>query len=239
MTRIQTYTPVIAILALLVGPLPAGAPTKANSLAEAGSDPVVSAPVVTVRLYTLDSQAAPHMPRAIAEAARVFDRAGLRVRWFDCTAGETQDPACATAPSPKDIRLRILPGKGGRQFDDALGYALATTQGGGVYANVLFGAVTEVRRGTTVSTAQVLGHVIAHEMGHLLLGTVRHSRTGVMTAKWEHEELMRIGRREMRFDDQQTRRIRETARARMLADAAASPVAIAGLRMPGDEAAAE
>jgi hypothetical protein len=187
----------------------------------------------------MDPQAAPHLPRAIDEAGRVFDHAGLRVRWIDCTAGETQDPACATAPAPKDIRLRILPGKGGRQFDDALGYALATTQGGGVYANVLFGAVTEVRRGTTVSTAQVLGHVIAHEMGHLLLGTVRHSRTGVMTAKWEHEELMRIGRREMRFDDQQTRRIRETARARMLAGADVSTVAIAGLRMPADEPSAE
>jgi hypothetical protein len=230
MTRIRTYSARIALLALLG---PGAILMRAASPVNSGSDPIV-----TVRLYSMESQANPHLRRAIEEADRVFDRAGLRVRWIGCLPAE-RDPACDTAPARRDIRLRILPGKGGREFEGALGYALALNRGDGVYANALFGAVTEVRRGTMVSTAQLLGHVIAHEIGHLLLGTVHHSRTGLMSATWEHEELLSIARREMRFSDQQTHRIRETARARILADAEDSPVAVAGLQLPADGVSTE
>jgi hypothetical protein len=230
MTRIRA-SQLIALFALLGSD---ASPLRAGSLPQVGADPAV-----TVRLYALDPQAAPHLPRAIEEAGRIFDKAGVRVRWIECLSGEKRNPDCDTAPARRDIRLRVLPGKGGRQFDDALGYALALKQGDGVYANALFGAVTEVRRGTLVSTAQVLGHVIAHEIGHLLLGTVSHSRTGLMSAKWEHDELLSIGRREMGFSDEQTRRIRSAARARMLADATELAVAAAGQRLPADGGSAE
>ncbi len=35
-----------------------------------------------------------------------------------------------------------------------------------------------------VSTAEVLGHVIAHELGHLLLNTPGHSTHGIMHGEW-------------------------------------------------------
>lgn len=38
----------------------------------------------------------------------------------------------------------------------------------------------------------LLGHVIAHEIGHLLLGTNAHSRMGIMRSQWHDEEVRSI-----------------------------------------------
>ena len=39
------------------------------------------------------------------------------------------------------------------------------------------------------SPSLVLGRAIAHELGHLLIGTPRHSSRGLMRALWSQEEL--------------------------------------------------
>jgi hypothetical protein len=43
-----------------------------------------------------------------------------------------------------------------------------------------------------VSLAGVLAHVMAHEVGHLLLGTNAHSPTGIMRPSWQARELRSI-----------------------------------------------
>lgn len=226
MSRIR---PQIALPALVGWVLLGWGPAaQASNLAKGDSDPAL-----TVRLYAIDPEAAPHLPRAVEEADLVFQKAGLEVHWMDCSPG-SPDFACEEAPGRRDIRLRILPGKGDPELSDALGYALPLERGEGVYATVLFGAVTEVRRGTRVSTAQVLGHVIAHEVGHLLLENVHHSRNGLMSANWDHKDLQRIGRRDMRFTDAQTRRIRDRARMRMLPDTEDATITVAVLTPPAN-----
>ena len=37
----------------------------------------------------------------------------------------------------------------------------------------------------------ILGHAVAHEIGHLLLRTMTHSTTGLMCALWDREDLKR------------------------------------------------
>jgi len=37
----------------------------------------------------------------------------------------------------------------------------------------------------------LLGHAMAHELGHLLLQSMEHSRTGIMRSRWGKEELLR------------------------------------------------
>jgi hypothetical protein len=34
---------------------------------------------------------------------------------------------------------------------------------------------------------RLLGYAIAHEIGHLLLGTTDHTRVGLMRGRWTHE----------------------------------------------------
>jgi hypothetical protein len=40
-----------------------------------------------------------------------------------------------------------------------------------------------------MSVATLLGRAIAHEIGHLLLGSAEHPRLGLMRALWSHDEL--------------------------------------------------
>lgn len=182
---------------------------------------------LAVRVYSLTPEALPHLPRALDEALMVLQDAGLQVRWLNCPAGREREPLCDQDPEEGEIRLRIVGDSRGGDNARSLGYALPLPNGGGVNATALFGALRRVRRGAPVSTAQLLGYVIAHEIGHLLLGVNSHSRRGLMAAPWNHEDLLRISQRQLHFTAQQGRRIRQAVQARMLAQAAMSEVDVA------------
>jgi hypothetical protein len=51
--------------------------------------------------------------------------------------------------------------------------------------------------------AQILGHVIAHEIGHLLLDSVSHSRKGIMQANWNRAAMrdMAVGRLKFNLEE--------------------------------------
>lgn len=48
---------------------------------------------------------------------------------------------------------------------------------------------------------EVLGHVMAHEIAHILEGIARHSEQGIMKAHWDLNDRAAIRSRNMRFDD--------------------------------------
>jgi predicted metalloendopeptidase len=47
----------------------------------------------------------------------------------------------------------------------------------------------------------ILGHVIAHEVTHILQGVPRHSESGVMKAHWTVEDYQRMAWEPLRFTD--------------------------------------
>lgn len=49
-------------------------------------------------------------------------------------------------------------------------------------ASVMYGRVKDLAQGTSTDHAIVLGHIIAHEIGHLLLSRDAHSIGGIMSA---------------------------------------------------------
>jgi len=60
-----------------------------------------------------------------------------------------------------------------------------------------------------VGVANILGNVMAHELGHLLLGSNSHALSGIMKARWENEELERIAKGGLFFTIEQAELIRE------------------------------
>lgn len=50
---------------------------------------------------------------------------------------------------------------------------------------------------------QVLGHAIAHEIGHILLGSNSHGSRGLMKAKWGQEDIKRAGKGDLLFTPEQ------------------------------------
>ena len=101
----------------------------------------------------------------------------------------TPDPEgpCQRAPEATDIRLRILAAPIQKVFQDPVfGFAVHP-----VLASVYYDYA--VRRAKSddaeFEVPIILGCVIAHELGHLLLGSNGHSVTGIMQPRWEAKQV--------------------------------------------------
>ena len=67
-----------------------------------------------------------------------------------------------------------------------------------------------------VATPQILGHAIAHELGHVLLNIETHSKTGIMRGDWNTKDMQDASSGFLIFTSQQAEIIRKevTRRAR-------------------------
>jgi hypothetical protein len=68
----------------------------------------------------------------------------------------------------------------------------------------------------TADLYQILAAAIAHEMGHLILGPKSHSAFGVMSPRFEEEQVRMIGHRWLRFTSAQNKLIQSEVRRRAL-----------------------
>ena len=105
-------------------------------------------------------------------------------------------------------------GPGGDSRVGAFGIAQPSTTGGfGYMAYIFYHRVAELC-GRQYPKAPVLGHMIAHELGHLLLGLSSHSRAGIMRVPWRSKDLQIACQNGMRFTKQQSNRIRANVQRR-------------------------
>ena len=96
----------------------------------------------------------------------------------------------------------------GPVWDTALGFAHVTPDGGR-YAAVLMDPIEELtREQQLLSEAQVLGHAVAHEIGHLLMSTNSHAPRGLMRAGWRTNELRDMAERRLLFSHEEAERMR-------------------------------
>lgn len=189
---------VIAVTAALLG-----------SLAAAAEQPHGAANVLVVRVYDGSSGHARNRTTAILTAASIAAEAGLDIHWTDCTR-TAQVGACTDLRGPRDLIVRIMPvsaaGSPGLLIRDQsrrpLGFSVVDpVVGAGAIAVVFLDRVVPLARRTGVDSGRLLGRAIAHEIGHLLLGTNEHSRTGLMREVWTDEELARDTPRDWLFSD--------------------------------------
>jgi hypothetical protein len=73
-----------------------------------------------------------------------------------------------------------------------MGVSFQAEDGSGCYADVFYEPMQQLRQSDGTDIATLLGHVAAHEIGHLLLGTNSHSAAGIMHAHWAAEELASV-----------------------------------------------
>lgn len=92
-----------------------------------------------------------------------------------------------------DFTLRVMPASMAAKLairEDPLGFAQRCPDNErGCVANILYPKVNELASQRGARVAGVLGHAIAHEVGHLLLGPNAHSSSGVMRGVWSPEDL--------------------------------------------------
>ena len=152
-------------------------------------------PTLVVRTYEVTPVPAARWDAAIAEAGALLRAAGIRVEWVPCStvrAGEPESgPAHCTMPfQPNEVVLRAVsrPTLGPRDrilLGDAM---VDASKGSGTLATIYMNHIEQLARDAGVSIEIVMARAMAHELGHLLLGTNAHSASGLMRPTWRPEE---------------------------------------------------
>jgi hypothetical protein len=165
-------------------------------------------PQVTVLVYNDAHVAETMLAEAEKEATRIFQRAGVSVAWLNCSVQDGSRPkGCDQLNKPSQLVQRIVPRC--RIFrDEIFGVAFLSADGTGRYSDVFYDRVEALHADWNVDLDRVLAHVMAHEIGHLLLGSNSHSGTGIMRRHWQGAELRSLGMGNLLFTPDQSQFMR-------------------------------
>lgn len=196
----------IAILVAAVGfTFPKGA-------CAAPADPNLT---ITVWVYNYAQTPSTMLADAEREAHRILGEAGLHSVWLDCPLVPPDIPQnpCPEPIEAAGIRLRIFSEPVRNSLhDNAYGFAIAPALAS-VYSET---ALRFARNDEGEFEAPViLSCAIAHEIGHLLLGSNSHSISGVMCAHWERKHIQQALMGAMRFSSGEARLMQAEMRRRM------------------------
>ena len=190
-----------------------------NLFASAAEHGITSAPTpskLQVRLYDYARLSPAMIEWATEDAKEVLSKAGMPTHWLDCSMSlpdEELDPACRVASGPTVVVLKILPREMAERFtvpDGSFGFAMLSDKpnGFGSQAVVFYHRVNELAADMDAYRSVALGHILAHEIGHLLLGSGSHSSQGIMKATWQNGDLEKAIRGKFRFTQKQAKRMR-------------------------------
>ena len=156
--------------------------------------------------------AASVLARAKAEAARIYQRLGVNLVWSR-EGGEEHRLTIKIVATPLDARDVSAA---------ALGVAPATGSDRGAIAYAFYERIRQFSENHSVEIVPILGSVIAHELGHLLLPHGSHSRGGVMNGVWDDVQAVRAAEGLLSFSASESMSIRATLRA---SEGARAPIA--------------
>ncbi len=114
---------------------------------------------------------------------------------------------CASFEWPTRLVLRIVP-QSAHATSEVFGVAFLSAEGTGCYSDVFYDQAMELHAAWHFALSDILGSVMAHELGHLLLGSNSHSRAGIMRAHWQGEELNVLSRGNLWFTREQGEHMR-------------------------------
>jgi hypothetical protein len=154
---------------------------------------ILAAARIPILLYDYAGVSPDTVSQAKAAASRILEDAGVQLLWLECP--------CEASASARALQVRIIPkemAKLSRVGKDSMGYALVL-DGSGRVAAVFYYRALELEKGNLADRASILGAMLAHEIGHLLLGESSHAREGIMRAVWDDGDLKAIARGRMLF----------------------------------------
>ena len=170
---------------------------------------------VTLRLRVYDL--AETTASAMTEVAKIFVHAGIAIEWED---GNPLNPEArlidASVPPPAHQRFvpvngalnaRIVRHLSPLHDKQTLGFALPFARQG-VHATLYLTNIAKVSRDTNLSLVVLLAAAMAHEIGHVLLGSGRHSLSGMMRDRWGKEEYRLAEAGRLRFTPDEAERMR-------------------------------
>ena len=148
---------------------------------------------IAVRTYNYFGIPPRELEAARMQAAAILREAGIDISWLDCNV-PNESARCNQPVTSADAILRIGAAHetSGHQFT-SMGFSLVNlSDGKAPYLSTIYAdLVASVARGAGIDASELLGRAIAHEIGHLMLGTNEHAASGLMRAIWSRAELRR------------------------------------------------
>jgi hypothetical protein len=130
------------------------------------------------------------LQRAQREVLWIFEQAGVHVEWTGCGL-DRRDPDIQAGPYAVVINMVIVSRKSKALSaipPGVLGAVVRDSDSREV-GWVFFHRIERASDSFALDTGVVLGHAIAHEVGHLLLSRGTHGPSGLMRATWRMEDL--------------------------------------------------
>jgi hypothetical protein len=171
-------------------------------------------PTATIRTYNYAILPSEQLALARLETESIFMNAGISVEWVECRVPGRNDGSACTEPllAGRDLMLRLVertPVHPERIVP--LGESmLDRDQRGGVLMTVDMFPVRSVAARAATPVTTLLGRAIAHEIGHMLLGSGQHSALGLMRGLWSHDEIRGLKPAHWGFSAREAARMRRT-----------------------------
>ena len=168
-------------------------------------------PTITVRVFNYAGVAERIVTAAKEQAGRVLRDADVHTLWIDCptSLAEIQiNTNCRGRAASTELVIRIVPRSQNPRYP--LGFAALPTEKGKIasQASVFVEAAEGLAAGYPTSKAQMLGYILAHEIGHLLLGEGSHSGKGIMRTPWRKQEMDAAAKGTLGFTAKQAKRMK-------------------------------
>jgi hypothetical protein len=149
---------------------------------------------ITVRTYNTFGIGTKDLAVAEQKAEQLLLDAGITTQWRDCTSFNARSlnraSICGTPLSITEFILRVsaVPAR----WEDPLsfGYSLVDAlQHTGSLSTIFADRITASARRLHLDQRVFLARAIAHELGHLILGSGMHAPVGLMRAHWSDQLL--------------------------------------------------
>ena len=159
-----------------------------------------------IHVLIVDQAEVPPATRQHAQdvAARVFHLSGIVVVWVE---GGTCPARCLT------VRIVTEPVSAKSRDPRMLGVAPSTPEARGINLWIFYHRVRGYSAELGLEASLLLGHVMAHELGHLLLPYGAHSLAGLMRPAWDRAQVRAATEGLLTFTPDQADLIRERLQA--------------------------
>lgn len=175
---------------------------KASAVAQtAAAGSVDTSLTVTIHVYNYAKVDHKTLIEAEKVGTGLFRKTGVETRWIDASDNKQQNRTSERSSDLTHIALNILPRAIGDRVEfsnEVMGLAPGTGPDRHLvyvfYDRIESANDTQLTRrdGIHVPTSQTFGHVIVHEIGHVLLNVEVHPNIGIMRGGWDLKDLQEI-----------------------------------------------
>jgi hypothetical protein len=161
-------------------------------------------PLVRVHLENFMTVPAAALARAKGIASGIFAGAGVRLEWKEGEPRKSSQTAGCTGLVDDVLGIQFEETAAARFPGDAMAYAVPGKAG--ICIHIFYNRVVAAH--SRDLTPVLLGHVLAHELTHVLEGVARHSEDGLMKAHWSSSDYMQMSHHPLPFAEDDVQLLR-------------------------------